>query len=264
MNRATTSEKVIAKLINIFNKILPREKGRTWIDRTNYLSLLALYSASTHSAVMIRFLRLAATRYFLLPTSPATRWVTVSQKSLLTSPIMYCILACNKSYNHKYKFTWSFKPHGVFTLKESKTETDKYQNEYITHWHQCLGAIWTPTQLYTSNFFIGVNAPLLTCGIYVTIKVQHQLRWLWEEMGLEPYYLQFCFWQEDVRVWATRCLHLFQPWHLWFNHTSCLLDREWDWDMDECVVRFYVQPFTLHLNRDRGRRYCPPLFWLWS
>ena len=38
----------------------------------------------------------------------------------------------------------------------------------------------------------------------------------------------------------------------WFNHTGCL--RDWDWDqgrdMDKLVVWFYVEPFTLQLNRD--------------
>ena len=34
----------------------------------------------------------------------------------------------------------------------------------------------------------------------------------------------------------------------WFNHTGCFRDR----DMDKWVVWFYVEPFTLHLIRDRG------------
>ena len=33
---------------------------------------------------------------------------------------------------------------------------------------------------------------------------------------------------------------------LWFDHTSCLWDR--DRDMEEWIVQFYVEPFTLHLN----------------
>ena len=46
---------------------------------------------------------------------------------------------------------------------------------------------------------------------------------------------------------------------LWFNHTGCL--RDWDRDMDEWVVWFYVEPLTLHLNRDRGRQlWFSPLF----
>ena len=39
--------------------------------------------------------------------------------------------------------------------------------------------------------------------------------------------------------------------NLWFNHTGCLQDRDRDQDR-EWVVWFYVEPFTLHLNRDRG------------
>ena len=41
---------------------------------------------------------------------------------------------------------------------------------------------------------------------------------------------------------------------LWFNHTGCLQhqDRDRDWDMDEWVVLFYVEPFTPHPNRDRA------------
>ena len=42
-----------------------------------------------------------------------------------------------------------------------------------------------------------------------------------------------------------------------FNHTFCLRDRYRDRDMDEWVVWFYVEPFTLHLNRDRGRHLFP-------
>ena len=38
----------------------------------------------------------------------------------------------------------------------------------------------------------------------------------------------------------------------WLNHTGCLRDRDRDWDMDEWVIRFHVEPFTLHLYRDRG------------
>ena len=42
---------------------------------------------------------------------------------------------------------------------------------------------------------------------------------------------------------------------LWLKHTDCLWDpnRDLDQDMDELVVWFYVEPFTLHLNRDRGQ-----------
>ena len=29
--------------------------------------------------------------------------------------------------------------------------------------------------------------------------------------------------------------------------------------MDECVVWFYEEPFTLHLNRDRGRHLLSPI-----
>ena len=39
-------------------------------------------------------------------------------------------------------------------------------------------------------------------------------------------------------------------WHLWYFHTGCL--RDWHRDKGEWVVCFYVEPFTLHLNRDRG------------
>ena len=35
-------------------------------------------------------------------------------------------------------------------------------------------------------------------------------------------------------------------------------DMDWDRDMDEQVVQFYVEPFTLHLNRDRDWHL---LFW---
>ena len=46
--------------------------------------------------------------------------------------------------------------------------------------------------------------------------------------------------------------------HSWFNHTGCdFYDR--DRDMDEWVVWFYVEPFTLHLNRDRGWHLLSPI-----
>ena len=35
-------------------------------------------------------------------------------------------------------------------------------------------------------------------------------------------------------------------------------------DMDEWVVWFYVEPFTLHLNMDRADTYYPPMFWFRS
>ena len=50
--------------------------------------------------------------------------------------------------------------------------------------------------------------------------------------------------------------------NLWFNHTGCLQDRDRDQDR-EWVVWFYVEPFTLHLNRDRVRHLLSPLFWFW-
>ena len=50
----------------------------------------------------------------------------------------------------------------------------------------------------------------------------------------------------DEKTW-NRCLFVMSE--LWFNHTGCL----WDWDMDEWDVWFYVEPFTLYLNRHRGQ-----------
>ena len=42
-----------------------------------------------------------------------------------------------------------------------------------------------------------------------------------------------------------------------FNHTGCVRDS--DGGMDEWVVWFYVEPFTLHLNRDRGQHLLSPI-----
>ena len=48
----------------------------------------------------------------------------------------------------------------------------------------------------------------------------------------------------------------------WFNHTVCLqeFDRDQDWDMGEWVVWFYVERFTLLLNKERADTYCPHCF----
>ena len=47
----------------------------------------------------------------------------------------------------------------------------------------------------------------------------------------------------------------------WFNHTGGLRDqdRDLDRDMDEWVVRFYAEPFTPHLNMDRGQHLLSPI-----
>ena len=50
-------------------------------------------------------------------------------------------------------------------------------------------------------------------------------------------------------------LHLNQQVALWFNHTGCL----WDRDIEEWVVWFYVEPFTLQLNRDRDQHLLFPI-----
>ena len=50
-----------------------------------------------------------------------------------------------------------------------------------------------------------------------------------------------------------------EGWSLWYNHTGCLQDWDGDQDMDEWVVWFYVEPFTLHLNRDMGRHLLSPM-----
>ena len=42
-----------------------------------------------------------------------------------------------------------------------------------------------------------------------------------------------------------------------FIHTGCL--RDWGRDMDEWVAWFYVEHFTLHLNRDRGWQLLSPI-----
>ena len=41
---------------------------------------------------------------------------------------------------------------------------------------------------------------------------------------------------------------------LWFNQTGCLWDqdRDRDRDMNEWILWLYVEPFTLHLNKDRS------------
>ena len=47
----------------------------------------------------------------------------------------------------------------------------------------------------------------------------------------------------------------------WFNYTGCLQDRDTDrnWDMDEWIVWFYVEPFILHLKRDKNLYLLPPI-----
>ena len=48
---------------------------------------------------------------------------------------------------------------------------------------------------------------------------------------------------------------------LWFNHAGCIQNPNSDRDQDmvEWVVWFYVEPFTLHLNRDRGQHLLSPI-----
>ena len=54
---------------------------------------------------------------------------------------------------------------------------------------------------------------------------------------------------------------MFVLYHLWFDHTGCL--RDWERDMGEWVVCFYVEPFPLYLNRDMGWHILSPLLWFW-
>ena len=44
---------------------------------------------------------------------------------------------------------------------------------------------------------------------------------------------------------------------LWFNHAGCL--KDWERDMNKWVIWIYVEPFTLFLNRDKGRHLLSPI-----
>ena len=48
--------------------------------------------------------------------------------------------------------------------------------------------------------------------------------------------------------------------HMVHSHTGCLRnqDRDWDLDHEEWVVWFYIEPFTLHVNRKMEERVMYP------
>ena len=92
---------------------------------------------------------------------------------------------------------------------------------------------------------------LFTRNVCVCICVRFQEWVLLQQMMV--FIHKICIWPQRSRKNANAKVKCEQG----FIHTGCL--RDWGRDMDEWVAWFYVEHFTLHLNRDRGWQLLSPI-----